>query len=101
MSVGSLENQKRTPFEESKIVKMNGLRVYFNMVDTNTLLEQRVFYSRRTNGPYYRWHYEKELGQWRGSRVHLSDSALREFCVASWKAVPMALQARLGEHYLE
>jgi hypothetical protein len=80
---------------------MNGLRVYVNPVGTDTLNEHGVFYSRRADGPYYRWRYEEEFGRWRGSRVHLSDLTLRELCIASWKAVPRALQARLGEHYLE
>jgi hypothetical protein len=80
---------------------MNGLRVYINQAGEDTLGGQRVFYSRRAGGPYYHWRYEEELGQWLGSRVHLSDLMLKALCAASWKTVPTALQKRLGEHYLE
>ncbi|HEX8709333.1 MAG TPA: hypothetical protein VF723_13900 [Pyrinomonadaceae bacterium] len=80
---------------------MNGLRVYIDQPGTDSLREDKVFYSRRADGPYYRWRYEEQLGQWRADRVHPSDLAPRALCMASWKAVPVALQARLGEHYLE
>jgi hypothetical protein len=80
---------------------MNGLRVYINPAGDETLDEQSVFYSRRADGPYYLWRYEEQAGQWRGSRVHSSDFALKSLCMASWKIVPTALQARLVEHYLD
>lgn len=87
-------------FEESEIFKMNGLRVYVNPVGAETLAGNSVFYSRRGDGPYYRWRYEEELRQWRSSRVSF-DVTLKALCMASWKAVPTALQARLDEHYLD
>lgn len=80
---------------------MDGLRVYFNPAGANTPVAQRVFYSRRADGPYYCWRYEKTLGKWLGSRVHLPDPTRRVLSVASWRSVPDGLQARLGEHYLE
>lgn len=80
---------------------MNGLRVYIHPVGTDTRFGNKMFYSRRAGGPYYRWFYEETLGQWQCSRVHLSDVTLRALCVASWKAVPTTLQTKLGEHYLE
>jgi hypothetical protein len=80
---------------------MNGLRIYFSPVGTDTLGGQRMFYSRRAGGPYYCWFYEEAREQWRCSRVHLPDLTLKALCVANWKAVPTALQTRLGEHYLE
>ena len=80
---------------------MNGLRVYINQTGTDTLSEQRVFYSRREDGPYYRWRYEEQLRQWRVSRVSVSGSPLKTLCVASWQTVPTALRARLSEHYLD
>ena len=82
-------------------MEMNGLRVYLNVGGVDTRNGQRVFYSRRADGPYYRWWYEEKLGQWRGSRVHASDFTPRALSMASWKVVPMELQARLDEHYLE
>ena len=80
---------------------MNGLRVYFNPAGADAPSRQGMFYSRRAGGPYYRWFYEEAQGQWRCSRVQLPDWALKALCIANWKAVPTALQARLGEHYLE
>ena len=80
---------------------MNSLRVYFNPAGADTPTVQRVFYSRRADGPYYCWHYEKRLGKWLGSRVQLSDPSRRLLSLASWSSVPDGLQLRLGEHYLE
>lgn len=80
---------------------MNGLRVYINPIAANTTCTQGVFYSRRADGPYYRWRYEETLEQWRGSRVHLSVLGHRALNIASWKDVPRALQSKLYEHYLE
>ena len=80
---------------------MKELHVYINLTDAEALGERGVFYSRRSDGPYYRWRYEETLGRWRFSRVHPSRLTLRAFCVASWKAVPVALRAKLDEHYPE
>lgn len=80
---------------------MNGLRVYVKSTATNTPRGQGVFYSRRSDGPYYRWRYEEELAQWRGSRVHPSDLGHEALNIASWKDVPSSLQSKLYEHYLE
>lgn len=80
---------------------MNGLRVYTNSISADTLHANRVFYSRRGDGPFYLWRYEERFGQWRGSRVLSADFAPRELTMARWKVVPMTLQEKLGEHYLE
>jgi hypothetical protein len=80
---------------------MNGLRLYSDSVATDKLSGERVFYSRRSNGPYYCWRYEEKLKRWRGSRMQTFDLSLSELAVASWKGVPAALQVRLGEHYME
>lgn len=80
---------------------MNGLRVYFNLAGAEMVKGPRVFYSRRADGPYYRWRSEDEGGQWRCARVLPSDMSLKTLCVKSWKDVPATLQARLKEHYLE
>jgi len=84
-----------------KIFKMNGLRVYIDSANQNPFGGDEIFYSRRAAGPYYFWRYEAGPGRWRGSRVSLSDLAVRALSKASWKAVPSALQAKLVEHYLE
>jgi len=58
----------------------------------------RVFYSRRGNGPVYRWLYEERLAHWRPLRMQTTDFKLSN---ASWKSVPETLQAQLGQHYLD
>jgi hypothetical protein len=63
--------------------------------------ERTTFYSRRADGPYYRWLYAEVPGRWRYSRVRLDRPTLRVLCLTSWDAVPAALRSRLGEHYLE
>lgn len=81
---------------------MRDLRVYVRRVVKEVpYCGHAVFYSRRADGPLYRWRYEETPGAWRYSRVRLSKPTLRVLSAASWDAVPAALQARLGEHYLE
>ncbi|HEY0005712.1 MAG TPA: hypothetical protein VGB17_12955 [Pyrinomonadaceae bacterium] len=81
---------------------MKELRVYINPSSTDARDEgQLMFYSRRADGPFYRWRYEEAKGQWRFARVHLSVFALRALCVANWMNVPTALQESLNQHYLE
>lgn len=83
---------------------MNGLRIYIKPNgpgNMGTLEVDRVFYSRRGNGPYYRWRFEEIIGQWRVTRVITPDFNPHSLSVATWKAVPVALQTRLGQHYME
>lgn len=80
---------------------MRELRVYFRRVVKEPPGGQAVFYSRRADGPFYRWRYEETPGRWRYSRVRLSKLTLRVLSVANWDAVPSALRDRLDEHYLE
>lgn len=80
---------------------MKELRVYTDTFSADAPCERVTFYTRRADGPYYLWFYESEPGRWRFSRVHVSRLNLRVLCVASWQAVPIALQARLSEHYLD
>jgi hypothetical protein len=93
---------KQMHFEPLKTAGMRELRVYIMPSETQAAREERVtFYSRRADGPLYCWLYEEEKGRWRVSRVRLSVLTLRALSVANWKAVPLTLQARLNEHYLE
>ena len=87
---------------------MSGLRVYVKspstsltsgpVVEENDPKVDRVFYSRRGNGPIYRWLYEERLAHWRPLRMQTTDFKLSN---ASWKSVPETLQAQLGQHYLD
>jgi hypothetical protein len=83
------------------MLAMRELRVYVRRGVKGAPVAQAVFYSRRADGPFYRWRYEETPGCWHYSRVRLSKLTLRVLAVTSWDAVPSALQARLGEHYLE
>jgi hypothetical protein len=79
---------------------MQGLRVYISTTGTDTQSKPpEVFYSRRDEGPYYRWHYATEDGRWRSSRVRLDlvPDSLR----TAQKAVPAELRTELLEHYLD
>jgi hypothetical protein len=80
---------------------MRDLRVYVEPLSEGAQGGHSAFYSRRADGPVYRWLYEEGAGRWRFSRVRLSKFDLKVLCVASWGAVPDGLRARLGEHYLE
>lgn len=80
---------------------MKELRVYTNLTSEDSSCNQTMFYSRRADGPYYLWFFENGQRRWQFSRVHISSLNLKELCVANWQAVPIALQARLSEHYLD
>jgi hypothetical protein len=80
---------------------MRDLHVYVDPVGAGARGEQSAFYTRRADGPYYRWFYAEASGRWRYSRVSLDRPTLRVLCVARWEAVPTTLRKRLGEHYLE
>jgi len=84
-----------------RIDKMNGLRVYINPHVKETCGGFGVFYSRRENGPYYRWAFEESVELWRVSRVSLSDFSPKALSNANWKGVPAALQKSMVEHYQE
>ena len=78
---------------------MHGLRMFIR--PDKGPVENNVFYSQRSNGPIYRWHYEKQLARWHVARVDTSRWILHEFCTTSWQSVPKDLKAQLNEHYVE
>jgi hypothetical protein len=83
---------------------MNGLRMFkmdSNAATADEIQEFQVFYSRRSDGPYYRWWYEQELKQWRSARVPADELPSMTLCSSSWKKIPPALQGSVKEHYLE
>lgn len=87
--------------EDIKLIKKGGLRVYINPAGMDVPGEPGVFYSRREEGPYYRWNFGDESVRWHSSRVYPSALTVKAFCVANWTNVPHSLQARLDEHYSE
>jgi hypothetical protein len=80
---------------------MRDLHVYVDSVGAGGRGEHAAFYSRRADGPFYRWFYAEGSGRWLYSRVSLDRLTLRVLCAARWEAVPTTLRDRLGEHYLE
>jgi hypothetical protein len=78
---------------------MQGLRVYVSATGAEAQSKPKVFYSRRGEGPYYRWQYAVEAGRWRSARVRLDlvPNSLR----TAQKAVPAELRVELLEHYLD
>jgi hypothetical protein len=92
-------------------ITMSGLRIYINTpamsqtsdVDTgdDKTVVDTVFYSRRGNGPIYRWLYEEQRSHWRALRMNTSEFDSHKLSNASWKTVPESLQAQLGAHYLD
>jgi hypothetical protein len=80
---------------------MRDLRVYVDSIAAGARADRTSFYTRRADGPYYRWLYTEGSGRWRYSRVSLSKLTLRVLSVAPWEAIPAALRDRLDEHYLE
>lgn len=81
--------------------KVNGVRIYTEPTSVAATPGDNVFYSRRGEGPYYRWLYEEKVGKWRVARVVDANFTRQSLSLATWKTVPVALQTRLGEHYLE
>ena len=79
-------------------IGMNGLRVYIDGEGDGdeTRRTRSVFYSRREDGPYYRWVYDDAIRQWRVGRVMKSAKTLS---AAAWKTLPVTLQRSIVEHY--
>lgn len=92
-------------------ITMSGLRIYVNTpspsqpsdidAGSDNTSAGSVFYSRRGNGPIYRWLYEEKRSNWRALRMNTSDFDSHKLSNASWKTVPESLQAQLGAHYLD
>jgi hypothetical protein len=79
---------------------MIGLRIFIRS-ETTGQVENNVFYSQRSHGPIYRWHYEEHLGRWHVARIEAFDLSGRELSAAHWHSVPQGLKAQLSEHYVE
>jgi hypothetical protein len=80
---------------------MRDLHVYAKTEDSGAARERTTFYSRRADGPYYRWLRAEGPVCWRYSRVSLDRPTLRLLRLAPWDCLPAALRDSLGAHYLE
>jgi len=78
---------------------MNGLHVFVPLGDADH--RSNTFYSQRSNGPFYRWRYEKSEACWRVARMHAHDRLLLTLDQAPWKSLPQDLKEQLSEHYVE
>jgi hypothetical protein len=78
---------------------MNGLRVYVKATIAETYGGRDVFYSRREDGPYYRWVFDETVSEWRVGRVSTSRISGKDVALAPWKKLPAALQRSMVEHY--
>ncbi len=78
---------------------MNGLRIFIKPGSRGG--ENSIFYSQRSHGPIYCWHYEEHLDRWHVVRVDALTSFLKELCAARWNSVPLGLKAQLSEHYTQ
>jgi len=72
---------------------MNGLRIYV----ISQPKDPGAFYSRRENGPFYRWTLDQS--NWSAARVSSSNFSAKNLSATSWKLVPKALQKSIVEHY--
>ena len=80
---------------------MNGLRIYSQPQSADSSSEEVTFYSRRADGPYYLWRYEKVRRRWIVARIDAIQVSVKEFTLTPWKTIPDALKLSLSEHYLE
>jgi len=78
---------------------MNGLRVYIKGDTAESCGGCPVFYSRRDDGPYYRWSYDEGLCEWQVSRVLTSGFSPKMLALATRKKVPAGLEKSLASHY--
>lgn len=78
---------------------MNGLRVYIKGDTAETCGGCPVFYSRREDGPYYRWSYDESLCEWQVSRVLTSGFSPKMLALAARKTFPVGLEKSLASHY--
>lgn len=80
---------------------MNGLRVFTNSETVETRGGRPVFYSRREDGPYYRWSYSDGDEEWQVSRVLRAGISPRILSAATWKTIPAGLKKSIVDHYEE
>ena len=75
-----------------------GLRMFVaQSADSDS--NSKVVYSRRAEGPYYKWRITAP-DTWEVTRVH-GGLLAADLCRLSWKNLPQALQRRVVNHYEE
>ena len=80
---------------------MNGLRLFTDLKAKVASSADSNFYSRRSGGPCYRWHYEEVRSLWQWSRMRALELEKRELVAAHWNALPAELKLSLRKHYLD
>ncbi len=78
---------------------MTGLRIYIHDTIAENINGHLVFYSRREDGPFYRWVFDDALTEWRVGRVMNSAITPKNLTLATWKGLPVTLQRSMAEHY--
>jgi hypothetical protein len=94
VSVGGIRGTKAN-------LLMNGLRVYTNSTTVEAHGGQPVFYSRREDGPYYRWSFDDGSRAWQVGRVVRWDISPKMLALATWKKIPAGLKRSMADHYQE
>lgn len=78
---------------------MNGLRMYQHGTTVEACGGRCVFYSRREDGPFYRWSYDDRLGGWLVGRVLKPGLSPKMLVPVIWKNVPSELKRSIAGHY--
>jgi len=78
---------------------MNGLRVYTNSTPAEAHGGYPVFYSRREDGPYYRWSFDDGSRAWQVGRVVRWKISPKMLALATWNKIPSGLKRSMSDHY--
>lgn len=77
---------------------MDGLRIFTNRSVSESHDGCAVFYSRRNDGPFYRWSYFENRDEWQAGRVG-SLISRNELLARTWKTIPEPLQRSIIDYY--
>jgi hypothetical protein len=85
-----------------KMIKIiAGLQVYVNSIEMKARSGEKIFYTRREEGPLYLWRWEGTSGKWQFLRLHQSKWRDKALSPEKWQVLPSALQGSLKQHYME
>ncbi len=80
---------------------LTGVRIFtLDSEDVRSDVSQ-IFFSRRSEGPYYRWSFAEDQQKWRSMRVPHDQLPHLPLNAWSWRNIPHALQRSLVDHYQE